>query len=85
MEWMESVCSLRPEAIQIASDVLPVSARYIRFRGAIQQQIYGGGSELLEIECGAGQLLRARIPARTTLGRDQEFSFLADDVVAVKG
>jgi spermidine/putrescine transport system ATP-binding protein len=80
-----AIFSLRPEAIQIASDVLPVSARYIRFRAAIQQQIYGGASELLEIECGAGQLLRARIPARTALGRDQEFSFLVDDVVPVKG
>jgi spermidine/putrescine transport system ATP-binding protein len=77
--------SLRPEAIQIASDVLPVSARYVRFRGTIQQQIYGGASELLEIECGAGQPLRARIPARDSLSREQEFSFQADDVVQVRG
>jgi len=76
--------SLRPEAIQLASDVLPVSARFVRFRAAIQQQIYGGASELLEIECGAGQPLRARIPARDSLGREQEFSFSADDVVQVK-
>ena len=54
---VQRLFSLRPEAIQIASDVLPVSARYIRFRGTIQQQIYGGASELLEIECGAGQLV----------------------------
>src|SRR5262245_23037958 len=67
--------SLRPEAIQVASDVLPVSSRYVRFRGTIHQQIYGGASELLEIECGAGQLLRARISARSELGREQEFSF----------
>jgi ABC-type Fe3+/spermidine/putrescine transport system ATPase subunit len=77
--------SLRPEAIQIAPDVLPVSARYIRFRGTIQQQIYGGASELLEIECGASQPLRARIPARDSLNREQEFSFFADDIVQVKG
>lgn len=76
--------SLRPDAIQLASDVLPVSSRFIRFRGTIQQQIYGGASELLEIECGAGQLLRARIPARDSLDREQEFSFLADDVVQLK-
>ncbi len=80
-----AVFSLRPEAIQLASDVLPVSARFIRFRGVIQQQIYGGASELLEIECGAGQPLRARIPARNSLSREQEFSFSADDVVQVKG
>jgi spermidine/putrescine transport system ATP-binding protein len=77
--------SLRPEAIQLASDVLPVSARWVRFRGTIQQQIYGGASELLEIECGAGQPLRARIPSRASLSREQEFSFSADEVVQVKG
>jgi spermidine/putrescine transport system ATP-binding protein len=77
--------SLRPESIQLASDVLPVSARWVRFRGTIQQQIYGGASELLEIECGAGQLLRARIPARSPLGHEQDFSFSADEVVLVKG
>ncbi|HEX3118557.1 MAG TPA: ABC transporter ATP-binding protein [Candidatus Acidoferrum sp.] len=77
--------SLRPEAIQIAPDVLPVSARYIRFRGTIQRQVYGGASELLEIECGTGQLLRARIPARNSISSGQEFSFLADDIVQVKG
>jgi spermidine/putrescine transport system ATP-binding protein len=80
-----AIFSLRPEAIQIAPDVLPVSARHIRFRGTIHQQIYGGASELLEIECGAGQLLRARIPARNSISSDQEFSFLADDIVQVKG
>ncbi len=80
-----AVFSLRPEAIQIASDVLPVSARYIRFRGTIHQQIYGGASELLEIECGTGKVLRARIPARDSLNREQEFSVLADDITQVKG
>jgi spermidine/putrescine transport system ATP-binding protein len=80
-----AIFSLRPEAIQIASDVLPVSARYIRFRGTIQQQIYGGASELLEIECGAGKSLRARIPALDSLNREQEFSVLADDITQVKG
>jgi spermidine/putrescine ABC transporter ATP-binding subunit len=77
--------SLRPESIQIASDVLPVSARWVRFRGTIQQHIYGGASELLEIECGAGQLLRARVPARNTLAQELDFSFSADDAVQVKG
>jgi spermidine/putrescine transport system ATP-binding protein len=91
LRWLTSagdgsaLFSLRPEAIQLASDVLPVSARYIRFRGTIHQQIYGGASELLEIECGAGKLLRARIPARDSLNSEQEFSFFADDITQVKG
>src|SRR6201986_471634 len=75
--------SLRPEAIQVAPDVLPVSARYVRFRGTIQQQIYGGSSELLEIECGVGQLLRARIPARESLNREQEFFFRPHKIAQV--
>lgn len=77
--------SLRPESIQLAPDVLPVSARSIRFRGTIRQQTYGGASELLEIECGAGQVLRARIPACDPLAAQQEFAFSANDVVPVKG
>src|ERR1700746_2763370 len=36
--------SLRPESIRLAPDVLPVSARSIRFRGTIHQQTYGGAS-----------------------------------------
>jgi len=74
--------SLRPEAVQLAADASD-SASTVRFRGAIRQQIYGGSTELLEIDCGAGQTLRARIPARGPLNGEHEFAFLTGDAVQV--
>ncbi len=74
--------SLRPEAIHLAgagddgSDV-------VRFRGTIRQQIYCGASELLEIDCGENQILRARIPASGPLTGEHEFVFSAVDAVPV--
>jgi spermidine/putrescine transport system ATP-binding protein len=75
--------SLRPEAIRMASDNT-LSSDGVRFRGAIRQQIYGGSSELLEIDCGRDQALRARIPAQGPLSGEHEFVFSAADAVRVK-
>ena len=74
--------SLRPEAIRLAdsSSQLPED---VRFRGIIRQQIYGGASELLEIDCGGSQTLRARIPASGPLSGEHEFVFFAIDAVPV--
>jgi spermidine/putrescine transport system ATP-binding protein len=74
--------SLRPEAIQLAVEASH-TAPSVRFRGAIRQQIYGGASELLEIDCGAAQTLRARIPARGPLSGEHEFAFAATDAIRV--
>jgi len=74
--------SLRPEAIQLAVDASH-TAPTVRFRGAIRQQIYGGASELLEIDCGAAQILRARIPARGPLSGEHEFAFAVTDAIRV--
>jgi spermidine/putrescine transport system ATP-binding protein len=74
--------SLRPEAIQLAVDASN-TALTVRFRGAIRQQIYGGASELLEIDCGADQILRARIPARGSLSGEHEFTFSAAEAIRV--
>jgi ABC-type Fe3+/spermidine/putrescine transport system ATPase subunit len=74
--------SLRPEAIQLAIDASR-TAPSVRFRGVIRQQIYGGASELLEIDCGAAQTLRARIPARGPLNGEHEFAFAATDAIRV--
>jgi ABC-type Fe3+/spermidine/putrescine transport system ATPase subunit len=73
--------SLRPEAIGLASDGAP-TADGVRFRAVIQQQIYGGASELLELDCG-GSILRARIPARGPLSGEHEFLFSAADAIRV--
>jgi spermidine/putrescine ABC transporter ATP-binding subunit len=75
--------SLRPEAINFASSAaLPPGA--VRFRAAIRQQFYGGASEILELDCGSGQLLRARIPARGPLTDEHDFTFSASDAIRVR-
>jgi ABC-type Fe3+/spermidine/putrescine transport system ATPase subunit len=74
--------SLRPEAIQLAA-VRSGVAGTVRFRGAIRRQIYAGASELLEVECGAHQVLRARIPACGSLCGEHEFAFCSEDAIRV--
>ena len=74
--------SLRPEAIRLAdASIQPPDA--VRFRGIILQQIYSGASELLEIDCGGGQTLRAKIPASGPLSGEHEFLFSTGEVVPV--
>ena len=78
-----AVFSLRPEAIRLAStDARPQGC--VPFRATLQQQFYGGASELLEVDCGRGQLLRIRIPARGPLSGEHEFVFSAVDAIRVK-
>jgi len=74
--------SVRPETISLADGIAP-SANTIRFRAAIQQQIFGGSSELLELDCG-GLSLRARIPARGPLAGEHEFLFSSADAILVR-
>ena len=78
-----AVFSLRPESISLAADAENFSDP-IRFRAAIRQQIFSGSTELLELDCGQGQLLRARIPSRGPLAGEHEFVFSALDVARVK-
>ncbi|PYU80217.1 MAG: polyamine ABC transporter ATP-binding protein [Acidobacteria bacterium] len=78
-----AIFSLRPEAIRLASDAVapPGTAR---FRAALQQQFFSGASELLEVDCGGGQLLRVRIPARGPLSGEHEFVFSAAEAIRVQ-
>jgi spermidine/putrescine transport system ATP-binding protein len=75
--------SLRPEAIHLASDAAP-SDNFVRFRGAVRQQIFGGASELLEIDCAGASSLRARIPACGPLTGEHDFTFSASDAIRVR-
>ncbi len=74
--------SVRPEAIRLADAALQLPDA-VRFRGVIRQQIYSGASELLEIDCGSNQTLRARIQASGPLTGEHEFVFSAADAVPV--
>lgn len=80
--------SLRPESIHVAEQA-PSLRNPVRVRAVIQQQLYAGATELLELRCNGGLLLRARIRARTAAGLDaigseHEFVFSADDLVRLR-
>ena len=76
-----AVYSLRPESIQLAADV--PAQNLVRFRAAIHQQIYAGSTELLELDCGNAQQLRARISARGPLAGEHDFAFAISDAIRV--
>ena len=78
-----AVFSLRPEAIRLASGEAAQQGS-VRFRATLEQQFYGGASELLEVNCGGGQLLRIRIPARGPLSGEYEFMFSPVDAIRVR-
>jgi spermidine/putrescine transport system ATP-binding protein len=74
--------SLRPESIHLSPDH-PAPSGAISFRAVVQQQIFSGSSEHLELDV-AGQSLRARIPARGSLSGEHEFWFSPADAVPVR-
>lgn len=76
--------SLRPEAI-VLTDGEDSSPNEVHIRGSIRQQIYGGSSELLEVDYGNGQILRVRIPACGPLSGEHNFRFSAADAIRVRG
>ena len=78
-----AIFSLRPEAIRFASDDLAPNGT-ARFRALLQQQFFSGASELLEVNCGGGQLLRVRISARGPLSGEHEFVFSTADAMRVQ-
>lgn len=78
-----AVFSLRPEAIRLAAGT-PTPPGCVSFGATMQQQFYGGASELLEVQCANGQLLRVRIPVRGPLSGQHEFFFLTTDAIRVQ-
>jgi spermidine/putrescine transport system ATP-binding protein len=78
-----AIFSLRPEVIRLAADAT-ASEGTARFRATLTQQIYSGASELLEVNCGNGQFLRVRIPARGPLSGEHDFVFSAADAIRVR-
>jgi spermidine/putrescine ABC transporter ATP-binding subunit len=77
------IFSLRPESIRISPDGKRQTTE-VKFRAAVRQQIYGGSSELLEVDCGNGQMLRVRLPARGPLTGEHDFVFTITDAIRVK-
>lgn len=77
------IFSLRPEAIRLSTDGKQ-QMNEVKFRGVIRQQLYGGSSELLEVDCGDGQSLRVRIPARGPLTGEHDFVFSISDPIRIQ-
>ena len=75
--------SLRPEAIRLCADGKRQTSE-VKFRGTVRQQIYSGATELLEVDCGADQLLRVRLPARGPIAGENDFVFTLADAIRVK-
>lgn len=75
--------SLRPETIRLCTDGKRKTSE-VKFRGTVRHQIYGGASELLEVDCGAGQLLRVRLTACGPLAGENDFVFSIADAIRVQ-
>ena len=78
-----AIFSLRPEAIRLSADGKRQPSE-VKFRAAIRQQLYGGSSELLEVDCSNGQTLRVRIPARGPLTGEHDFVFSISDAIRIQ-
>jgi spermidine/putrescine ABC transporter ATP-binding subunit len=78
-----AIFSLRPETIRLCSGGARLSSE-VKFRASIRQQFYGGASELLEVDCGGGQLLRVRISAHGPLSGEYDFVFSISDAIRVQ-
>lgn len=77
------IFSLRPEVIRLSADGKR-QPNEVRFRGTIRQQLYGGSTELLEVDFGNGQTLRVRIPASGPLAGEYDFVFSISDAIRVQ-
>jgi ABC-type Fe3+/spermidine/putrescine transport system ATPase subunit len=83
----KAVYSLRPECIRLVPSTFAQSATDVsvaRFRGRIRNQTFGGAMDLLELDCGDSQTIRARIAAPGPLGGEQHFEFFAADAIRVR-
>jgi ABC-type Fe3+/spermidine/putrescine transport system ATPase subunit len=82
-----AVYSLRPECVRLVnsagiSDSPDIATAH--FRGQIRSQTFAGAMDLLEIDCGGSQIVRARIPAQGALSGEREFEFSASDAIRVR-
>jgi spermidine/putrescine transport system ATP-binding protein len=75
--------SIRPERVRPAG---PQRTSVIQFQGKVRAQTYEGATELLEIFCSNGRVIRARVPAQAETRLDSEvaFEFDASDAVRIQ-
>ena len=83
----KSLFSLRPECVRLVPSETPtgpIDVTTCRFRGRIRNQTFGGAMDLLEIDCGNSQILRARIASPGPLSGERDFEFDAHNAVRVR-
>ncbi len=79
--------ALRPECVRLFdshASQFPRDASMARFRGRIRNQTFGGAMDLVEIDCGDSQVLRARVANSGPLAGEYEFGFSPDDATPVR-
>jgi ABC-type Fe3+/spermidine/putrescine transport system ATPase subunit len=78
--------SLRPECIRLVSAVSHSASSngIVRFRARLLSQTFSGATELLQIQCEDGSILRARVPSSQSADGAAEFEFSADDAIRVR-
>jgi ABC-type Fe3+/spermidine/putrescine transport system ATPase subunit len=84
--------SLRPESIRLLGPQAETPANpgeaalreTVQFAATIRRQVFGGATDLVEIECDSGQVLLARIPSRGEISGSWRFEFSPVDAVRVK-
>lgn len=76
--------SLRPEHIRLASPADADDQQAVRFLATIGQQTFCGDTDLIEISCADGRVLRVRTPSRKILEGQCAFAFSASDAVRLR-
>jgi ABC-type Fe3+/spermidine/putrescine transport system ATPase subunit len=80
--------SLRPECIRLVPTIDGLTSApdvsTARFRGTIRNQAFGGAMDMLELDCGNGARIRARVSNPGPLNGGHEFEFRANDAVRVR-
>jgi spermidine/putrescine transport system ATP-binding protein len=72
----DAVFSLRPESIRVAEPGT--------FRAHVNRQTFGGATDLLEIECPGGLILKVTTPSRGELTGELGFTFAPEEAVRVQ-
>jgi spermidine/putrescine ABC transporter ATP-binding subunit len=79
--------SLRPEEIRLVPTQSPEvqpNGSVARFKGNVVNQTFGGAMDFLEVDCGSGQTVRARVANPGPLNGEHLFEFNVNDAVRVR-
>lgn len=87
LEWTyeaghgEVTFSLRPEHLQVVKPDETRAPGGLRCNGAVRSRTFAGASELIEVDCGAGLLLKIRVPGQIELTGEVALEVAAERLV----